>query len=460
MLRKLTLVFFILLAGGAAAHGNLKLINGRWYDGSGFVPKTMYSVEGVLRTSFDGQARVVDLGGRFVIPPFGDAHNHAFGDDTNLERELARFLRAGVFYVKNPNNSASLANAVRPHVNKPESVDVIYANGGLTKAGGHPSQIYAPLGERFADAYVTVDSEAELAAKWAGILAGRPDFLKIYLQHSEDAATNRGLKLALLPAILERAHRDGLTVTAHVTSAADFHAAVAAGVDEIAHLPLGTITEADATLAARKKITVVTTLLSHRPDEGFKDQRANLTLLERAGVNVVLGVDSGHLVVEEAHAVGQLGVYTMPELLHLLVETTPRTIFPKRKIGRLDDGYEASLLALDGNPLEDPSAMGRIVTRIKQGHLLEVPPDTVTEEQRRNAEGYALLNHVRFDDAIALFRENTAKFPQSSNAWDSLGEAYMGAGKRDLAIESYRKALELNPKNTNAEAMLKKLRGE
>ena len=43
------------------------------------------------------------------------------------------------------------------------------------------------------------------------------------------------------------------------------------------------------------------------------------------------------------------------------------------------------------------------------------------------------------------------------NAHDSLGEAYMVSGARDLAIRSYRRSLELNPGNDNGRRMLERL---
>ena len=48
-------------------------------------------------------------------------------------------------------------------------------------------------------------------------------------------------------------------------------------------------------------------------------------------------------------------------------------------------------------------------------------------------------------------------FPDSSNVYDSLGEAYMKNGDKEPAIANYKKSLELNPKNENGAAMLKKL---
>ncbi|MGH9906168.1 MAG: DUF3471 domain-containing protein [Pyrinomonadaceae bacterium] len=46
---------------------------------------------------------------------------------------------------------------------------------------------------------------------------------------------------------------------------------------------------------------------------------------------------------------------------------------------------------------------------------------------------------------------------QTSNTYDSLGEAYMVNGDKELAIQNYKKSLELNPQNTNAVDMIKRL---
>jgi len=48
-------------------------------------------------------------------------------------------------------------------------------------------------------------------------------------------------------------------------------------------------------------------------------------------------------------------------------------------------------------------------------------------------------------------------YPQGFNTYDSLGEAYMISGITELAIQNYKKSLELNPENTGAMEMLKRL---
>ena len=59
--------------------------------------------------------------------------------------------------------------------------------------------------------------------------------------------------------------------------------------------------------------------------------------------------------------------------------------------------------------------------------------------------------------AIAVLRLNVSEFPQSSDAWESLGDAYRSAGNADLAAIDYRKALEIDPQNETALDSLRKL---
>ena len=71
--------------------------------------------------------------------------------------------------------------------------------------------------------------------------------------------------------------------------------------------------------------------------------------------------------------------------------------------------------------------------------------------------GYYLLERDRIQDAIKIFELYIDEFPESWNAYDSMGEAHMMNNDKEPAKKYYRKSLELNPDNTNAEEMLKKL---
>ncbi len=78
-------------------------------------------------------------------------------------------------------------------------------------------------------------------------------------------------------------------------------------------------------------------------------------------------------------------------------------------------------------------------------------------ENEINRFGYDLMNAGRISDAIAIFEFNVKSYPNSWNAFDSLGEAYAKEGNSNLAKENYEKSLKLNPDNTSAVEALKKL---
>ncbi|HEY6253903.1 MAG TPA: serine hydrolase [Candidatus Angelobacter sp.] len=84
--------------------------------------------------------------------------------------------------------------------------------------------------------------------------------------------------------------------------------------------------------------------------------------------------------------------------------------------------------------------------------------DYKIDENSLNQLGYYLVQHKNTDDAIQVFKLNVEEYPRHWNCYDSLGEAYMIAGQKQLAIQNYQKSVELNPKNDNGAAMLKKLR--
>lgn len=79
------------------------------------------------------------------------------------------------------------------------------------------------------------------------------------------------------------------------------------------------------------------------------------------------------------------------------------------------------------------------------------------EEAKFNTEGYQLLMSEKIDQAMKIFTIVTEKFPESSNAFDSLAEGYLKKGDTKMAKKHYKKALELNPENENAMNMIKEI---
>jgi len=78
-------------------------------------------------------------------------------------------------------------------------------------------------------------------------------------------------------------------------------------------------------------------------------------------------------------------------------------------------------------------------------------------EPELNQLGYQLLQAKKLKEAVEVFKLNVEAYPQGFNTYDSLGEAYMISGITELAIQNYKKSLELNPENTGAMEMLKRL---
>jgi len=79
------------------------------------------------------------------------------------------------------------------------------------------------------------------------------------------------------------------------------------------------------------------------------------------------------------------------------------------------------------------------------------------DEGELNALGYQLIRAKKFKESIRILQLNVEAYPQSSNTYDSLGEAYLDDGNPAQAIANYQKSLQLNPKNRNAILVLQKL---
>ncbi|HKR11477.1 MAG TPA: amidohydrolase family protein [Pyrinomonadaceae bacterium] len=411
------LVTFSAHAQVPATSHNYEFANGNWFNGKKFVRRTFYSVGGTLTSKRPARVdRVFDLSGKYVVPPFGEAHNHNldWSSDERFARINKMYLDAGIFYVKNPNSLLRSKAPTSARINLPTSVDGILSNGGLTASGGHPIEIVTPQrGFKPDDGeggfYYVIDNAADLELKWPAIKAGKPDFIKTYLMYSEEYAKRKddkaydgwkGLDPAILPEIVRKAHRDGLRVSTHVETAVDFHNAVAAGVDEINHLPgfrpdrndvanyadleRYQIFEADAKFAGSKRIVVVTTI-GETVEQTFSNKfgererlavRAmlirNLQVLHQHNVPIAIGSDSfRQTALVEALSIARLQAFDNLTLLKMWCETTAAAIFPKRKIGHLKDGYEANFLVLSANPLVDFANVKTIERRIKRGEPLE-----------------------------------------------------------------------------------------
>ena len=80
------------------------------------------------------------------------------------------------------------------------------------------------------------------------------------------------------------------------------------------------------------------------------------------------------------------------------------------------------------------------------------------EERTINRLGYAFLQEKDPSSAVVLFKLNTKAYPDSANAWDSLGDGYEATNDIQDARMAYARSVELNPDNEHAKGELVKLR--
>lgn len=422
----LCVLFSCLIFFGSQTPGaeTWKFTNGNIFNGNNFDRGSLCVANGIIiDTCPDEPDNEMDLEGGYVVPPFAEGHHHTvlFGG----WRE-AMFLDHGIVYTWIMANSANFGPIAREKYAGPETMDFSLAMATLTDPDGHPLQIgfnFHDTAEEIEGDWVhTVTSIDELAAKWPLVIAPNPDFIKLFLVNSEDysALKNdpsipiryKGLAPELALPIVQFAKSSGLDVAAHVRTAHDFHIAIEAGVDVIAHLPgfaIGPSDEGDfknphilsefetperflisiedATKAARQGISVVTTIgdiAAVVAEVGLPEdlarkvisihnyvQQKNLKQLKGAGVEILIGSDAGEgHSVNEAISLGKTGVFSNLEILTSLVALTPQAIFPERKIGRLIPGYEGSFVILSKNPLADLENLKTVIFVFKQGHVL------------------------------------------------------------------------------------------
>jgi imidazolonepropionase-like amidohydrolase len=235
-------------------------------------------------------------------------------------------------------------------------------------------------------------------------------------------------------------------------------------------------------------------------------------VMQRNGVGILAGTDTpnpfcfpGFSLHDELGFLVQAGLSPM-QALQAATLNPARFNGREKDLGTVEPGKIADLVLLEGNPLDDIGGTKKIAAVIYAGKYLsrtaldqmlstaeamasrksiaEAMMKTVQEknaaaavaqyrelraaqpdvydfsEQELNSTGYQLIRLKRYKDAIEVFKLGVEVYPQSYNTYDSLAEAYMDDGQKDLAIQNYRKSLELNPGNKNGLKMLQQLSGK
>jgi Amidohydrolase family len=406
-------------------------VNGRWWTGSEYASRTFYSVDGVLSSRAPGVVdETIDLHSGLVIPPLAEGHNHWI-EPKKADEYIACYLADGVYYLRDMTNIPLVVQQFRDKVNLPTSVDFETAYLGFTGPGAHPVEAidqfvaFGVLPKEWKPDYdkqavFVVQTDSDVDERFPLLLKMNPSYVKVFVQYSEEYSrrlhdpstygNHRGIDPRLLPHLVKLAHAANLKIAAHVYTVEDYRAALAAGVDELAHMPAGgsepsyplkhfKLTPADVELTKRRGVYVDTTTqdaLSTDSGENLEWKKRlrneviipNLKLLKQYGVPLIVGSDEfRHSPLHEIFMLRDTGVFTNAELLNLDVQTTAQAAFPERKVGRLADGYEASFLVLERDPLENLDNLASIALRVKQGRRISVPDAALHRPSSACVEG-------------------------------------------------------------------------
>lgn len=280
----------------------------------------------------------------WLMPGFTDAHVHLALVDAK------KVARGGVTTVRDLGwDPAAILKLQR--ANEPR---VLLAGPVLTAPGGYPTQAgWCP-----ATAALPVATEDEARAAVARLVKLPVQLIKVALEPRAGPT----LKLPVLKAIVAEAHRHGLKVAAHVSTAAELEKALESGLDELAHFMFDDTVVPDATLERMVKAGVrVCPTLHIRPSAARLD---NLRRFVARGGHVVYGTDLGNygpppgIDVVELELMAQAGMST-------------KQILASATTGRIETGQPADLLVLDADPLQDLSALKRLRQVVLGGVALD-----------------------------------------------------------------------------------------
>ena len=176
--------------------------------------------------------------------------------------------------------------------------------------------------------------------------------------------------------------------------------------------------------------------------------------------------ENGKLYGEPTQA-AKFEMFPLSETSFLRTDSDVRYTFTRNEAGKVDQvviragGPEAKARRVSDDfmvPFEQLKA-GKGAEAIEGYRKIkrETLGSVAVSEGRLNDLGYALLRENKIAEAILVFKLNVEFYPQSANVYDSLGEAYLANGERELAIANYKKSLEISPNNRGALEVLKKL---
>ena len=209
-------------------------------------------------------------------------------------------------------------------------------------------------------------------------------------------------------------------------------------------------------IKAKEKVEKLLKANLHEEKGGFNkppDRQAARFLSE---IKVPVLVLVGEYDIPDVHAHGGVIEFGIPGAKREIILKSGHLI-PLEQPEVFNETVLRFLRNMEFYKILDSQGVDAAVQYFNVSHQFE-PGVIVFREQEMNLLGYRYLGDGKTKDAIKLFKINTIAFPASWNVYDSLGEAYLKDGQKDLAIKNYEKSLELDPNNENARKVLKELK--
>lgn len=227
----------------------------------------------------------------------------------------------------------------------------------ITAPAGYPSRAdWAPPGTA-----LEVRGPQEAAAAAERLADQDPAAVKVAL----NADAGPTLSDSELLAVCDAAHARDLIVVAHVEGVGQTERALGAGVDELAHCPWTERLSDQLIRGLARNAAIVSTLDIHSYGQvtpALRTAVENLFRFHRAGGRVLYGTDLGNGDVPP-------GIHVR-EAQHLeAARLTYEQILRAMTGWRLHPGARGDLVALEGNPLDDLEALGRVRAVVRSGSL-------------------------------------------------------------------------------------------